>query len=45
MQPVVLSPSADIFAVWPLRNGSSFSTATRQRHLQRGRLPQAACTI
>jgi len=34
MQPMVFSPSADVFVVRPLR--SPFSTATRQRHLQRG---------
>ena len=44
MQPMVFSPSTDVFVVWPLRK-NSFSTATRQRHLQRGRVPQAACTI
>ena len=35
MQPVVFSPSADVFVVRPM----SFSTAARQRHLQRGRIP------
>jgi len=45
MQPMVFSPFADVFVVRPLRKGGSFSTATRQRHLQRGRVPQAACTI
>jgi hypothetical protein len=33
MQPMVFSPSADVFVVQP------FSTAARQRHLQRGRIP------
>ena len=45
MQPVVFSPSADVFVVRPLREGSPLSTAAPQRHLQRGRIPQAACTI
>ena len=38
MQPMVLSPSADVFVVRPLRK-NSFSTTARQRHLQRGRVP------
>jgi len=33
MQPMVFSPSADVFVVRPL---SPFSKAARQRHLQRG---------
>jgi len=37
MQPMVFSPSADVFVVRPLRK-NSFSTAARQRHLQRGRI-------
>ena len=36
MQPVVFSPSADVFVLRPL---SPLSTAARQRHLQRGRIP------
>ena len=40
MQPMVFSPSADVFVVQPLRKSlSSFSTAARQRRLQRGRIP------
>ena len=36
MQPVVFSPSADVFVMRPL---SPFSTAAWQRCLQRGRIP------
>ena len=38
MQPMVFSPSADVFVVRPLRK-SPFSTAAQQRHLQRERVP------
>jgi len=39
MQPVVFSPSADVFVLRQLRKNCPFSTAARQRHLQRGRIP------
>ena len=38
MQLMVSSPSADVLVVWPLRK-NSFSTAARQRHRQRRRVP------
>jgi len=40
MQPMVFSPTADVFVVRPFRKDlSPFSTTARQRHLQRGRIP------
>ena len=32
MQPMVYSPSADVFVVWPLRNGRTTKTSAEEEY-------------